>query len=52
MLFMIVCGRDLFFDFIFWKGQFEIFKKLWILVDYIMSYFFFLEEVLLIESRG
>jgi hypothetical protein len=52
MSFMTFCGGDLFSDLILWKGQPEILKKLWVLVDYTMSYFSFPEEVLATRSRG
>lgn len=41
-----ICGGDLFPDLILWKGQPEILKKLWALVDYTMSYFSSPEKVL------
>lgn len=46
MSFMTFCGGDLFPDLILWKGQPEILKKLWALVDYTMSYFSSPEKVL------
>lgn len=52
MLLITFCGGDLFSDLILWKGQLEILKKLWDLVDYTMSYFSFPEEVLPTKSRG
>ena len=52
MSLMTFCGGDLFPDLILWKGQPEMLKKLWALVDYTMSYFSFPEEVLPTESRG
>lgn len=52
MSLMTFCGEDLFPDLILWKGQPEMLKKLWALVDYTMSYFSFPEEVLPTESRG
>ena len=52
MSLMTFCGGDLFPDLMLWKGQPEMLKKLWALVDYIMSYFSSPEEVLPTESRG
>ena len=52
MSLMTFCGGDLFPDLILWKGQPEILKKLWGLVDYTMSNSSLSEEVLPTKSGG